>query len=430
LPEHVVTTQAANEARDPADVRRTVFEFGDARIELSSKDDLCLLKVEGLWTTRLGQEIEKAATRCRGNIGLVFEGIRRAPNAKTATKFDSRIVRVLKTLQTRCDKRGFQFFICKPPAELIDALKLFGGLDQFEIVDDISERLPPSRDLLATAPAPPRRGEHESRDVGRKIYSLDVSLQRTDSLEKELDSAAECVARFLPRSAPAAPGYEIAFAYRSCEKVGGDFFDFVTLDERSLGIAIGDVSGHGLDAALVMGISKKLINIRARDPSLRSPAAVLRQVNDDLVGDLDRKTFVTAVYGVLDLLAGEYRFARAGHEYPVLFRPGGAQHTLKTRGLALGMANARVFAAAGQDSLVRLGPGDCLLLVTDGLAECRNDKNSLYSRERLLFELSQADRGWPAQELLDRLLETIVSFANGSSQEDDMTAILIKRAEG
>jgi serine phosphatase RsbU (regulator of sigma subunit) len=427
-------------APDGTDVRRTIFDFGDAKIELISKDELCLIKVAGRYTHKIGDEIEKTAIRCRGNIGLVFEEIRRDPNSKNAMKFDIRIVRVLKSLRSRCEKKGYQFFICKPPPALIDALTLFGGSDQFhmvENVDEVSEAVPstPSRPQAAGKSFRSQRRRRESErererptNVGPQIYKLDVSLERADQVEKELDSAAKCVKRFLPDKVPVAAGYEFAFSYKSCEKVGGDFFDFVPLDEQTLGISIGDVSGHGLDAALVMGITKKLINIRAKDRSRPSPATVLTQVNLDLHGDLNRKTFVTALYGTLDFDSGEFRFARAGHEHPILFRPGGSHRILEPKGIALGVGGAKIFSSI-EDVAVRLMPGDCLLLVTDGLAECRNDKSALYSRDRLVFALSQADPRLSSQELLDELLVEIVKFANGAAQEDDMTAILIKRTE-
>ncbi len=441
-PVATTTTHPHETSGEDASVKRTLFEYDDALVELSAKGNLFLIKVSGIFCPELGEEIEKIALRCRGDIGFVFGEIRRDPKARTATKFDVRSVRLLRSLKTRCENRGFQFFLCKPPRDLLDALKLFSAGDEFQVVDD-EDAMPHTqeedrraaraeklrtRDGLSTN----ARREKPKRDrieQGKKIYSMDVDLERTESLDKQLDSAAECVESLLPRQAPNTPGYEFAFAYESYEKVGGDFFDFVELDDGRFGISIGDVSGHGIDAALVMGISKKLLNIRACDPRFATPSAVLSQVNEDLHRDLDRKTFVTALYGTLDLETGTFDFARAGHEFPMVFRPRGHQSTLEPKGMALGMVNRRIFDIGIENSSVVLEPGDCLLLVTDGLAECRNEKSAFYERERLLFDLSQANPDASAREMLDTILKKILTFANGSPREDDMTGILIKRCE-
>jgi serine phosphatase RsbU (regulator of sigma subunit) len=408
-------------------VQRTIFDFGDARIELSTEGDASLIKVLGRYTHELAAEIEKRVVRCRGNIGLVFEDIQRDPRAKSATKFDSRIVGLFKTLRARCQKRGFRFFLCAPPPEITDVLKLIGALEEFDIVDARSLAAAPKPGSSGPGPGKHTSAQEEALEVGRRIFMLNQSLERTECLEKELDSAAECVKKFLPESVPKAPGYDFAFFYKSSEKVGGDFFDFISVDEHTLGVAIGDVSGHGLHSALVMGITKKLISIRARERRCANPGEVLLQVNEDLRGDLNRTTFVTALYGTLDLRTGWFRFARAGHEYPIAFRPGGPQRVVSGKGLALGVGRSEIFAKTLEDVALRLDPGDCLLLVTDGLAECRNEKSALYSRERLLFELAVADPRHSAPELLDGIRRSIVAFANNCPQEDDMTAILIKR---
>jgi serine phosphatase RsbU (regulator of sigma subunit) len=426
----ISASQLQELTRDGHDISTTVIDFGSAQIKLSTKGDLSLIQVSGSYSRALGREIERISLRCPGNIGLEFQEVRRDPSKRQPLKFDSSMVTLLKHLRARCHSKGKVFALCTPPAELVEFLKLLGVHDEFSIVQE-GPHLPPlapaetlpEAGAIASTLVPDREGEVKKRH----ILHFNQSLKRTLNLERGLDSAQRCVQKLLPQVPPLAEGYEFAFFYRSSEKVGGDFFDFISLPGQAIGIAIGDVSGHGLDAALVMGISKKLINIRARDPRFSTPSAVLRQVNADLATDLSRQTFVTALYGVLDLSSGAFRFARAGHELPIHFRPGGPQRVLKCGGSALGPGIGSRFDALIDDALVLLTPGDYIFLCTDGLAECRNPKDAIYTRERLLFELGRSSPAESCQQLLDRLLESTQLFASGRAQEDDMTAILIYR---
>ena len=419
-------------ADDGGEVRTTVLDLGSAEIKLSRKDDLSLITVSGGYSPLVIGEIEKVARQCRGSVGLEFRESGSGPKA-WPTVFKTALLTLLKNMRARCERRGETFFLSAPPPKLGDMLKLAGVFEKYRVVDTSGQ--------LATKPGPaepasssgagsrrkaPEKREHEDR-TRKRIFHLNTSLKRTASLEKELDSAEKYVRKFLPQEAPTAEGYRFAFSYRSSEKIGGDFFDFIQLNENQLGISIGDVSGHGIDAALIMGISKKVINIRAKEHRLGVPSAVLKQANSDLTSDLNRQTFVTALYAVLDLGEGNFHFARAGHEPPILFYPGRLQNTIMSKGVALGLGTERIFNSQIEDVTVKLEPGWCIFLCTDGLAECRNPKEAIYSRERLTFELSLAKSHQTAQEMLDQLLGAIETFSSGRSQEDDMTAILIQR---
>ena len=414
------------------DVLTTVFDLGGSEIKWSRKNEHSLITVSGGCSPIVIREIEKIARKCKGSIGLEFHNVATGPKAWPAA-LKTPLLSLLKNLKSRCELRGETFFLSAPPPKLEDMLKLAGVYERYIILDKTG--------ALTSGPQPTRAKPGSSvRRLGRsakspehaekarkRIVHFNHSLKRTASLEKGLDSAEKCVQKFLPQKPPAAEGYDFAFSYRSSEKVGGDFFDFIWLDKTTLGISIGDVSGHGIDAALIMGISKKLINIRAQDPRFKTPGGVLKQVNKDVTTDLNRQTFVTALYGVLDLESGEFRFARAGHEPPILFQPGKSQATVMSKGIALGLGIERYFNSQIEDVSVKLEPGWCILLCTDGLAECRNEKEAIYGRERLVFELNQADPRKPAEQMLNQLLGSIQKFAGDRAQEDDMTAILIQR---
>ncbi|MGQ9591444.1 MAG: PP2C family protein-serine/threonine phosphatase, partial [Planctomycetota bacterium] len=254
-------------------------------------------------------------------------------------------------------------------------------------------------------------------------------LHRTAFLEKGLDNAQKCVLRFLPSKAPEVQGYEFGFAYKSCEKVGGDFFDFVPLDDDHLGILIGDVSGHGLDAAILMGISKKVLHLRASEAGSASPREALARANRDLAPDFDRYSFVTVLYGILEFSTGRFTFSRAGHEPPVVFGRDAPPRVLESRGGALG---ARLEKGGGfvlEDRSVDLTAGEYVFLYTDGLPELRNARGALYTRDRLVFSLGQVIPEFTCPDALDAILRSAQEFAEGAPQEDDITTILVCRRE-
>lgn len=437
----------------PEDVVTTVWELGEVSIRLSVVDDLHLFIVRGPYDPSVARELEKLARRCRGNIGLQFFDDRtRRPGAPPLV-FDASVLRLLSSLHSQCQKRGLSFFLCDPPPKLEDLLALSGVTGRYATVSRSGLRSGAeasksgSRRVPATPQAGSASGSHvlsersararpsaapknrPAAEAGRRLYQLNTSLKRTADLEKGLESAARCVERILPAKPPCAEGYDFAFIYRSSEKVGGDFFDFIPLDDRNLGIVIGDVSGHGLDAALIMCLSKKVLTLRALDLHPASPSEVLCRVNADLTPDLARRMFVTALYGVLDLATGEFCFARAGHESPIVFGSESPRF-VQSGGVALGLGIPKYFDQQIRDEKVQLGAGDCVLLVTDGLAECRNEKEATYSRERLLFDCSQVETTQPARSILEGILSPVEAFAGKRPQEDDMTAVLVQRFLG
>jgi sigma-B regulation protein RsbU (phosphoserine phosphatase) len=346
-------------------------------------------------------------------------------------KFDSSIVAVLTSIRSRFQRRKKTFLLCVLPSELVDLLKLTGVYHTFHVVDQDGA----GRQEAAGKQGPKRGGSTQNRAsrqdeaVRKRILHLNQSLKRTASLEKGLDSAEKCVMRFLPRTPPTIQGYDFAFSYHSSEKVGGDFFDFITLGEDHLGICIGDVSGHGIDAALLMGISKKVLHIRALDAGPQaSPRKVLERANQDLVSDFTRSNFVTVLYAVLQVSTGTFTYARAGHEPPYIVGPRRG-HVLvsESKGLPLAIDSGRIFNRVIEERTLQIPPGAFVFLCTDGIAECWNNRGAKYSKERLVYALEQFDHAAPCQSALDAVLKSVEDFSEGRAQEDDMTTILVKR---
>jgi serine phosphatase RsbU (regulator of sigma subunit)/ABC-type transporter Mla MlaB component len=413
--------------KDGAEVHTTIFDFGEAVIKRLVKGDLSILTITGVYSRALGKEIERLGLQWRGNLGIEFKEIKVNPSMRK--RFDSSIVGVLKTIRERYRSRDRLLILCTPPSELLDLLKLTGVHTGYQIIED-----PASFVLKTNTPAPPE--PRASRDGGalqrsgviqKRILQLNQSLNRTVSLEKGLDSAAKCVKRFLPQAPPEAAGYRFAFSYKSSEKVGGDFFDFIPLGGDAVGLVIGDVSGHGLDAAFLMGITKKVIRIRAAGSKLPAPYQVLCEANADLVSDFNRYTFATALYGILDLPTGYFTFARAGHEVPLLFGPHRPAIAVESKGIPLAVDTGKNFCHMLEEKTIQIQRGEFLLLSTDGLAECWNVRGASYTRERLKYSLNQVDPTTTADALLNDLLDGITEFTGGRPHEDDMTAILVQR---
>ncbi len=267
----------------------------------------------------------------------------------------------------------------------------------------------------------------EPEVIQKRVVQLNQSLKRTISLEKGLDNAQKCVMRFLPSKEPEIEGYEFGFLYRSSEKVGGDFFDFVPLDGDHLGLIIGDVSGHGLDAAILMGICKKVLNLRAKEAGRGSPREVLLRAHRDLAPDFHRCSFVTALYGILELPTGRFTFCRAGHEPPIVFGPDIPPRPIESRGAILG---AKIHQGDElEDKSVEVPPGGYVLLYTDGLPELMDSRGAVYTRDRLLFSLGQVTPELSCREALNAILRSAQGFAEGEPQADDITTILFCRRE-
>ncbi|RZS62001.1 SpoIIE family protein phosphatase [Xylanimonas ulmi] len=207
------------------------------------------------------------------------------------------------------------------------------------------------------------------------------------------------------------------------KEVGGDFYDFFFLDEEETKIAlvIADVSGKSVPAALFMVIAKTLIKNNMHLP----PAQVLSTVNNLLVADNNSSMFVTTYYSVLDLTTGEYCYASAGHNPPVLYRAASRKiaYLEVPKAPPLGVFAGKSFVTQS----LRLEPGDALLLYTDGVTEAFNRTSQMYGSDRLLDDLS-ALVDQPAHAVVDSVYAAVETFADGEEQSDDITMLFCRYA--
>jgi sigma-B regulation protein RsbU (phosphoserine phosphatase) len=258
-------------------------------------------------------------------------------------------------------------------------------------------------------------------------------------LEEELRIAHEIQMSLLPHGRLEIPGLSVTALCVPAREVGGDYYDFLQLDDHRLGVLIADVSGKGTSAALYMAELKGLVLSLSRIHT--SPRDLLVTANRIIAEHLDARSFITMTYAVLDLRARTMTYARAGHT-PLIYVPGpdgqsapsaaqGRQvRILAPDGLVLGLKidNGEMFERLLEEQTIALHTGDLYLFFTDGISEAMNDRDDCFGETRL-GALVGEHAHLPADELRERVLREIQAFVGGAPQHDDMTMILLKIEE-
>jgi serine phosphatase RsbU (regulator of sigma subunit) len=248
-----------------------------------------------------------------------------------------------------------------------------------------------------------------------------------ERIEQELQTAQRIQHTFLPREAPTLAGWELVPYYQPAHELGGDFYDFLPLDGGRLGLVIGDVTGKGIPAALVMTATHTMIRTVAREGA--SPGQIFARVNDLLYASIPSGMFVTCLCATLEPETGHLRFANAGHEPPFWCQAGRAAE-LRATGMPLGMMPGSRY----EEHETILAPGECLLFYSDGLVEAHNASREMFGLPRLkaLLEVDAAGaaRGTvSAAALIGSLLDELRRFTGeGWEQEDDATLVILHRA--
>ena len=257
------------------------------------------------------------------------------------------------------------------------------------------------------------------------LKRLAREIREKRELTRSLSLASRRQRYMLPRKLDL-PGYEIASVYLPCSEVSGDFYDMLKLDEDYTALFIGDVAGHGIEAALLMGMAKKTMAIYSR--LYRQPAEVLAKSNDELAGDLDAETFITGIYCLLEVPTGRLTLARAGHPKPVLYNPqrSPAWSYVEARGLVMGMTRGETYRKSISEVEILLSPGDLLFFYTDGLVEARDRDKETFGQDRMLeVILERGERG--PRSLISGMVRRVEEFLAGREPQDDITLIAVKR---
>jgi phosphoserine phosphatase RsbU/P len=253
-----------------------------------------------------------------------------------------------------------------------------------------------------------------------ELKAAQEQLIEKERMEKELQVAANIQMSILPDVLPSTEGYDFGGRILPARQVGGDFYDVFDLGEGKFGVLIGDVADKGVPSAIFMARAHALII--AESDKVTAPGEVLRMVNEHITRFEKSTQFVTALFGILDTATGEFKYARAGHEPPLLLDAKGEVHRLPHKpGMALGLWENIVL---DENSLV-LPKGSCLMMFTDGMTDCRNPKGEPFGLERIKTTLKNL-KGNTAQRGCDQLFETLMEYQNGSKQDDDVTLVAIR----
>jgi sigma-B regulation protein RsbU (phosphoserine phosphatase) len=287
----------------------------------------------------------------------------------------------------------------------------------YELIRTLSHRLVEAEDLTIRDL---RRKNRELNQAYEDLKEAQAQLIEKEKYEKELAVARQIQMSMLPRKSLNIPHYNYFARIVPMIAVGGDFFDFIKLDDHRFALAIGDVSDHGVPAALFMALTATLLRVEAKSGA--APEEVLRTVNRHLLGMNDASMFVTLLYGTLDTQTRKFAYARAGHEFPLVLSAQGEEITYEhERGQPLGWFEEMILDTAEID----LPEGSLMALYTDGITDTMNDQQIRFGVERLRAALSDSIQN-NARVAVDRVWTDIDAYRGAVEQYDDLTLFILK----
>jgi sigma-B regulation protein RsbU (phosphoserine phosphatase) len=254
------------------------------------------------------------------------------------------------------------------------------------------------------------------RDITERKKAEEARIRR----EEEARTARNIQMNFLPKSNPEIPGYDIAGKSLPALNVGGDYYDFIWLDDHRLAIGLGDVSGNGLPASLVM--ANLQATIRGQALLDIAPEECLARANKFLVQSTDVRTFITLFYGILDTKENRLYYSSAGQNLPVLFSHEKKPVQLQTRGMALGIQQDVSY----EREEIPVNPGDRLLIYSDGIPEAMNHRMEEFGDEKLI-DLVSRNRQDSSSVLIERVITEVEDHCGNAPQHDDMTMVILSR---
>jgi serine phosphatase RsbU (regulator of sigma subunit) len=247
-------------------------------------------------------------------------------------------------------------------------------------------------------------------------------MRERERVEQDLRVARRIQQASLPKEVPTLAGWQIAPYYQPAREVGGDFYDFHFLSDGRLGVVIGDATGKGVPAALVMSTTCGMLQLAAQALTSSSPGEVLSRVNETLLARIPANMFVTCFYAILNPKSATLSYANAGHDLPYV-RHGGDCEELRARGMPLGLMPGMGY----EEKEVVLEEGEAALFYSDGLVEAHDPKGEMFGFPRLRALV--AEHADEERSLGEFLMEELYSFVGeGWEQEDDITLLTLRRS--
>jgi sigma-B regulation protein RsbU (phosphoserine phosphatase) len=252
-----------------------------------------------------------------------------------------------------------------------------------------------------------------------RLYEKEKTLVK---MQEEVRLAARIQTELLPKSAPTIAGYEIVGRSIPAQEVGGDYFDFIPIDEHRIAFCLGDVTGKGLPASLLM--ANLQATLRGQTLTTGSPKTCLERSNQLLYQSTSPEKFATLFYAILDLQNHQIHYSNAGHDNPYLCSGHTATKRLKTGGIPLGMLPDFSF----EQESVSLEDDSILVAYSDGVTEAMNVQEEMFGEERIAAVIDQHKLA-PASEIIDHLVSAVKTFAAGHPQSDDITVVVMRRTK-
>lgn len=255
---------------------------------------------------------------------------------------------------------------------------------------------------------------------GRLAAAMAVEVAARAKQTRDIEIARDVQQRLFPQHYPAITGFDYAGACRAALGVGGDYYDFIALPRGQLGIAIGDVSGKGIPAALLMATLRAYLRgaqTMHHEPDL---SVVMTNLNRLVYESSAANRYATFFYGELDTPSRVLTYVNGGHNPPMIFRDNDVLR-LEEGGPVVGLFGPAQYA----QGIVFLQPGDTMVLFTDGVSEAMNDAEEEFDEERLIAAV-RSGKGKNASDLIDHIMVDCDAFAAGAPQHDDMTLVVVK----
>lgn len=250
-----------------------------------------------------------------------------------------------------------------------------------------------------------------------RLYEEERSLIK---MQEEFRLASQIQTDLLPKEFPKVPGYDIAGATFPARTIGGDYFDFIPIDDHEIAVCLGDVSGKGLPAALLM--ANLQASLRSQTHNGNSVKECISRCNRQLYQSTSPEKFATLFYGILDTRSHTLTYCNAGHEPPFLMRASGELTRFSEGGTMIGIMDSFPF----QETPVPLAPGDTLVVYSDGVSEAMNGDMEQFGEARIV-DLLKENSSKSAAELIDRLVKGVRAHAGSAPQYDDITILVVKR---
>mgnify|MGYP000588996627 CR=1 FL=1 len=317
-----------------------------------------------------------------------------------------------------------------------DALSLLGGLFLFSMLMWVPLSFPEGSPDAAIAPVNISifilAGLYglaawvwgtDTRELPSYVPEYIKELAMEERIKQELDIAREVQQSFLPKVTPQLSDLDIAALCEPAYETGGDYYDVIKLDENRIAVTIGDVSGKGIQAAFYMTLVKGILHSLCHE--VPNPSELLGKVNRLFYKNAPRGTFISLIYGIIDVRQRTFTFARAGHNPILHWSPNNSLHEHQPCGMGLGLDEGELFDQYIEECTIELKKDDVFVLYTDGVVEALNPMREPYGMERL-GSLVTNYATYSAREQLQFLNKDVSRFIGRASQHDDLTLLVIK----